>query len=111
MKKTETIDARVRDLVEQGLAEAILDEDQRNAAANAVMAKLKPVYGAAAMRRRMFSDMRGAFKEGFMSGRMAGRFSAWHSEIWNHSRLARGLREAVLPGAGAEIRYAKYNEW
>lgn len=111
MKNNQKIDDEIATLVLDALVESIPDEGLRKAAADAVIARLSPAYGAAAMRRRTISDMRAAFKEGFQSGQILGKFARWHSTIWSMSRIATSLKEAPGNGADARSKYARYNDW
>lgn len=111
MKKSDKIDGEVAVLISDALSASMPDEETRAAATAEVMARLAPVYGANAMRRRAISDMRSAFKEGFRIGQGMGRFARWHSAIWSTCRLARSLRENVTGNAATQSRYSKYNDW
>jgi hypothetical protein len=82
------------------------------AKADRLLAALQPVVGAAAQRRRNESSMKAAFKEGFLTGQKASRFSPWHSVIWVNSVLFRRMRdETRTPGSDeAALRFARYND-
>lgn len=109
MNRIEEQDARIRELVTQGLVDAIPDDKARTAAVEAVMASLAPVYGAAAMKRRITSELRSAFKDGFMLGKTFGRFTRWHGDYWNKSETARQLRTPANDTVQQTSRYARYN--
>lgn len=109
MKKSEAIDERIRALVDEGLIEAMPDEESRRPIVDAVMAKLEPAYGAIAQRRRMTSDLRAAFKDGFLLGRTFGKFGRWHTEIWNRSNTAMQLRAVANDTGKVRERFARYN--
>jgi hypothetical protein len=110
MATDDRIDGRMRELVQKAMAEAVPeDETARDRLTETVLAHLQPAFGAKAQRRRLISELRAAYKEGFLTGRNAGRFSRWHSEIWNRSALAMKLRNPSKADADAQERYARYN--
>ena len=87
-------------------------QEDVDAKADRILSALQPVVGAAAQRRRNESSMRAAFKEGFLTGQKASRFSPWHSVIWVNSVLFRRMREETRkPGSDeAALRFARYND-
>lgn len=111
-RKPDPQDDQLRGLIAEALA-SHPDQDggeTRDALADAVMAMLKPVIGAAAERRRNQSMLRDAFREGFRTGQSLGRFARWHSLLWTHSAFARRLREKPNETTIAQqSRYAAYN--
>lgn len=110
MARNDKVDERVRELVADALAGALPDDETQAAAlTETVLTALHPAFGAAAQRRRLVSELRAAYKEGFLAGRAAGRFARWHSEIWNKSAIAMRLRKPNKADAEAQVRYARYN--
>jgi hypothetical protein len=108
MTQTERFDQRIRQLVEEAVV-GVAGEDDRGRIVAAVLAKLEPSFGAAAQRRRLVSELRAAYKDGYMTGRLAGKFSRWHGEIWNRSQTALRLRRPAAKDAEADARFARYN--
>ena len=111
MATTEKFDERVRALVTEALTEALAGATPEAVAglADAVVMKLQPSFGAAAQRRRLVGELRAAYKDGFLSGRIAGRFARWHGEIWSRSQTALRLRRPTASDEASHSRYARYN--
>lgn len=109
VRTNDRIDARIREIVEASLADAIPQDDARAAAAVSVMEGLMASHGAAAMRRRYLSDMKSSFKDGFKSGQKSSRFSPWHDAIWRWSATNRIATERKLDEQDQQ-RHARYND-
>lgn len=105
-----TIDQSIRRRIVAELEASAGDDIESRA--DRILSALQPVVGAAAQRRRNESSMRAAFKEGFLTGQKASRFSPWHSVIWVNSKLFRRMREDTrTPGSDeAALRFARYND-
>jgi len=109
MRTNEKIDARIREIVEASLRDAIPQDDARAAAVDSVVAGLEGTHGATALRRRLLSDMKAAFKEGFATGQRAGRYSSWHDAIWRWSTTNRTATERKLDPQD-QSRHARFND-
>lgn len=111
-RKPEPKDDQLKALIAEALGPHLDGAAEETSAVlvEAVMARLKPVIGAAAERRRNQSLLREAFREGFRTGQSQGRFARWHSLLWTHSAMARRLRETSTGATVAQqSRYAAYN--
>jgi len=104
MKRDDKVDARVGDLVLEALQGRCEDPE---AAKAAIMEALLPVVGARALRRRSESQLMSAFREGYLSGKFAGRMARWHSQVWRGSQMFKTLREPANDQLSA--RYDHYN--
>lgn len=89
-----------------------LDENAAADVANRVMEALRPMIGAAAERRRSEGALREAFKEGYLTGQQAGRWSRWHALVWKHSALFKRLKardEQSVQSLASAAKYADFN--
>ena len=106
MKRNSQIDDALRDAVRTSLSEAGVTDD---AVVTKVCDDLVAHAGGAVQRRKSMSDIRAAFREGFLTGKVQGRHARWHSVIWTHSSIAKRLRDDPVKGAEAAARYSDYN--
>lgn len=109
-RRKEPADEELKRLVAESLKD--LGEDGAAEVAERVMDVLRPVVGAAAERRRNESALRDAFKEGYLTGQNAGRWSRWHAIIWKHSELFKRMRaqeERTEGSVAAAAKYANFN--
>lgn len=106
MKRNSQIDDSLREAVRNSLsALGIVDEKIVAAVGDDMVAHA----GGAVQRRKSMSDIRAAFREGFLTGQSQGRHARWHSIIWTHSPIAKRLRDDPEKGAEVAARYSDYN--
>lgn len=104
MIKPEKTGQRIRELILQTLDGKVPDA---TAITEDIMTALNPIIGEAALKRVGETNMMGAYREGFLTGRSAGRFARWHAQIWRSSQMFKSLREPVNDEAKA--RFDRYN--
>lgn len=109
MTGNEKIDAKLKDAISEVLA-SMVPADKLDESVGTMLGALTPVIGAAAIRRRIASDMRASFKEGFMTGKLAGKFSHWHDIIWRNSSIFNLIKESKDEESQMiQERYSQYN--
>lgn len=109
IKTNKEVDEKVRQSVEEAIQLHVNDKDLSEALLNSVMEKIEATCGAAAIRRRTVSDLRAAFKDGFMLGKVSGKFARWHSQLWSQSQTALNLKDPANDAGHMQERYARYN--
>lgn len=109
MTGNEKIDEKLKSVVSHALS-GMVPANKLDKSVETMMEALTPVIGAAAIRRRNASDMRASFREGFMTGKLAGKFSHWHDIIWRNSFIFKLLQESKDGEAQMiQERYSQYN--
>lgn len=109
MTGNEKIDERLKTVISDVLA-TMVPSDKLDKSVETMLEAMTPVVGAAAVRRRLSSDLRASFREGFMTGKLAGRFSHWHDIIWRNSSIFKLLKDSNNEETQKiQERYSQYN--
>ncbi len=109
MTGNEKIDARLKAVISDTLS-TMVPAEKLDKSVEAMLEAMTPIVGAAAIRRRLASDLRASFREGFMTGKLAGKFSHWHDIIWRNSSIFKLLKDSNNEEAlKIQERYSQYN--
>lgn len=109
MRKNESIDAKTRATIENSLRELVPWDDLRAQYVEAVVGALEPTHSAGAIRRRIASDIKAGFKDGYATGQKGNRFSPWHDMIWRWSNTFKTIT-ATKASPEAQERFSRYND-